>query len=239
MRNVAFDTETWFVEERHGEDGTICPPLVCGSFADGKKSEVFDKKNCLRIIATLLADTSCRLIGHNIAFDLAVVQKEKPELSERIFKAYEEGRVADTLIRAKLLDIAEGAFKPRGYSLAALAERYFKQKLEKEDTWRLRYKELDGVPMAEWPLEAIEYARMDAEITYKVWQAQEAFSFLLEDQYRQARADYWLYLMSAHGIMTDPTRVAELEKKTQERLDQDRDLLVQHGLVERVYAIQG
>lgn len=97
-----------------------------------------------------LADPSVKLVGHNVAYDVAVMMAEFPSLTDAFFRAYDEGRFADTIIREKLILIAAGRYKgwlnerhewvrPR-FDLEALAKRHAGIVLEK-DTWRLRYGE--------------------------------------------------------------------------------------------------
>lgn len=135
MRVVAFDTETSLIRP-----GRIAPPLSCLSFqvasvggAAGVPS-LFSDLDDVRIIFTdWLKDPRVTLVGHNVAYDLAVIGAEWPELVPAIFQAYDEDRVTDTRSRQKLLDIAGGCYRGRfgeegkwikyDYSLLALAKR--------------------------------------------------------------------------------------------------------------------
>src|SRR5690606_29788899 len=119
----------------------------------------------------ILSDPDYILIGHNIAYDLAVAAANHPELLPLIFQAFEENRIRDTLLRQKLLDIAVGIFRgyhapptledrkkghkkgkwvKRGYSLDECNYYYTKKHLEK-DLWRKKYGELRRFPLAQWP----------------------------------------------------------------------------------------
>ncbi len=113
------------------------------------------------------------LVGHNIAYDLACLCAEDPELVPLVFQAYRENRITDTMLRQKLADIGEGKYRgffngpayiPLKYDLGSVASRY-KYKVDKEDPWRLRYGELIDVPLVEWPEGAIVYAIKDVHAT--------------------------------------------------------------------------
>ncbi len=97
-------------------------------------------------------------IGHNVAYDMAVLCERYPDLRKDIFRAYDESRVADTMIRQQLLDIASG--KSRGkrreqYTLETLAKKCAGMQLQK-DGWRLSYGEFIGVPLERWASKARE-----------------------------------------------------------------------------------
>jgi DNA polymerase-1 len=140
----------------------------------------------------LLYAKEYKLIGHNIAYDLAVLVAQFPRFLRPVFEAYKENRISDTMLRQKLLDNAIGRFrgyrvektgplkkgeKPYrwisyGYSLDDCYFRLTKKRLDK-DTWRLRYGELRDLPLELWPEGAREYPILDAQATWDVWHWQE------------------------------------------------------------------
>jgi DNA polymerase-1 len=77
-----------------------------------------------------------------------------------------------------------------------------------------------------------EYPLDDARATLAVHQAQEKHAHpYLADQYRQARAAWWLYLNSVWGLRTDAEGVATLRRETQASLDEVEADLIETGLV--------
>lgn len=124
----------------------------------------------------LLEETD--LVWHNAAFDLRVMMMLCPESTRAVMDAIEDNRMWDTVHREKLLANAVGQLKMRIdpftgkatqkglFSLATLVMKYFNVDLREEktdpDAWRLRYAELDGVPVQDWPEGAASYAMMDA-----------------------------------------------------------------------------
>jgi len=173
-------------------------------------------------------------VGHNTRFDLAVCVQEDPSLLPLVFQAYEDCRIWDTMVRQQLCDIATGSMKYHEdedtgeihhteYSLDKLSYRINRRWLAKEDTWRLKYALLDGVPLTEWPEEAIRYALLDAIVTLEISAAQDDLAGgPIPNSSEQHKADWALYLMSLWGIRTDPRAVpilrAELEKDYAEKM---------------------
>lgn len=227
---LGWDTETCLIRPARQ-----APELVCVSFSTGDLVHWRDAEGYLEAMLR----SSAILVGHNVAYDTSVVAAAFPRLLPLIFEAYEQDRIEDTQIRQKLLDIAGGVYRKYtrtdgqvvkiGYSLDDLAQRHLGRKLDKS-TWRLRYGELRDIPVEQWPEGARAYALTDAAVTLDVWKAQEPNRAWLDDQHRQARAAFWLRLMSCWGLRTDPAAVAEFERRAvsdASRLAQD---LERHGL---------
>jgi hypothetical protein len=227
----AFDFETALIEP-----GLQAPPPVCMSVASESSSEVTKNFWVDRIVYAISEDKN--MIGANTAFDLTVAASAQPEIMPAIFRAYDRDLITDVSIRQKLIDIALGEYRQHGgYSLAALSKRLLERELEKEDTWRLRYWELVDVPLEEWPQDAIDYSRLDAETTRDVYLAQEeelanvGRLCVLDDQFRQARADFALKLATAWGLRTDAAGVAKLRLECETRQAELRDRLLEEGLL--------
>ena len=234
---IAFDSETHLIKP-----GAQAPRLVCVSAAarDVPHGALYARKDSEAFLRWLLQPENPQLItGANVAYDLAVASSNWPDLIPWIFEAYARDRVTDIQIREKLLKIARGSHtKATRYNLAALSAAYLKKDRSGQkkgpDVWRLRYAELDGVPLSEWPEAAKEYALEDASDTYAIHELQtqkaEGTDFL-DDQFRQARKAWWLQLTQIHGIVTDPWRVQALDRRVRTRYLELRDLLIENELV--------
>jgi len=85
--------------------------------------------------------------------------------------------------------------------------------------------------------EVISYPLDDARTTLAVYLAQEQARFvgddvdLLADEWRQARAMWWLYLTSAWGLRTNAAGVAALQIQTQRTCEEIEQRLISEGLV--------
>lgn len=265
---VFFDTETHAFEP-----GVMAPRLVAFQFAvddgppmltirDGEtwtlgESEPERPEFWVRPDAMFehWLDNGATIVGQNVAFDLAVMAANWPRLLPKIFRALREGRVKDTMLRAKLADIARGRYRLLQYDLGSLAHRYGLE-VDKNDPWRRRYGLLDGVPLADWaelvvtvaadekdvdaefapevgaPLtlrgaDALRYAWHDVTATRAVYlgQAQNYDAALLVDEDAQVRKFFALRLAECWGLRTSRVGVAELERGARERLTELEALL--------------
>lgn len=244
MIKVGLDTETRLIQP-----GLLAPPMVCVSFAEQHPGQAgvalwSDDLSWLRRYLE-----SATLILHNAAFDMAVLAAFDDTLLPLIFKAYDEGRIKDTKIRQQLIDIGRGRksingvpFAIRGgelvrasYSLADLEQLYFGRDRSSEkndpDSWRLRYAELEDIPVDQWPDAAYDYALADAEGALEVYEAQEVDKEYLATEDLQARADFALHLASCWGMRTDGQAVDELEAALLKESERNNKRINQAGFI--------
>ena len=232
---LAFDTETERIRP-----GLLAPPMACASFAMGDVAELVHHTEAREhVVAALESDVV--IVGHNVAYDMAVSAAMWPELLPLIFEVYWSDRVTDTMLREKLLHIAQGIYRkyerPDGtwvrleYSLEAVARRRLEVDLVKGE-WQLRFGELRPLPLSEWPEGAKEYALVDAVTTLAVWEHQEETGRrYLEDEFRQARAGFWLHLMSCWGLHTNEEEVKKFARRTQQKYDAVAEDMIAAGLM--------
>tara|TARA_R110002020_G_scaffold21537_6_gene73086 strand:+ start:427 stop:2559 length:2133 start_codon:yes stop_codon:yes gene_type:complete len=201
----------------------------------GEWEAVVTREYALDFLLTLALGAD-KLVAHNGSFDWGVMCNEFPELLGIHAALVEQGKVADTRIRETLIAIAEDNFvfdartgtKPLGFSLAHCVLAHFgvdiSDKKSKTDArgnivgdasaWRLRYSELDGVPIDKWPEEAITYAAEDSLWTRRVYRSQAHAKRLPEgtvvstegevvNEREQLAADWALHAMACHGVYTD------------------------------------
>jgi len=212
LNYVAIDTETALITA-----GNLTPALTCVSFDKGDGPWLLNQSlGALQVKQYLLSDW--HIIGHNIAYDLAVIKNEYPKLEPLIWKAYDEGRIHDTKIREQLNDIESGLLGSHGYSLSDLSERYLGVHLNKSGEGpRLKYGPLREIPIDKWPPDAIDYAKDDAKATLAVFNKQVGPN--LADEAAQCRAAWALHLMSVRGVITNEKAVLALANQLQEKYD--------------------
>lgn len=253
---IDFETHLIRIDEEAEVAHMLAPRPVCLAWYDGTRSGLIpcwlpEARSFLRA----LLESDRILIGHSIAFDFLVAAAEWPELLPLIFAAYDAGRIRCTKVKQLLIDIARGEHKGRVtrgrfvrgtkkaglHALATLVDHWLDERMEKENTFRLRYGELDGVDMIAWPEEAIDYPLGDASGAYRVIVQQGAFvqnagysdDGIMPDELRQTRADFALHLLQSWGIRTDPTRVAELRTRIGGEVETVLESLIPSGMVSR------
>lgn len=221
---VAIDTETYLLEP-----GVFAPKTVCVSFHNDKNSSL------------VLADEGAAMVGKllqagyttawaNPGFDIATLCRTEPRLFALFVQALRDGRVWCVQLAQKLDDIEQGCRKFSKYNLAILSERFFGFKMDK-DTWRLRYSELDGVPVEQWPEGARSYAASDAEYTWKLYQRQKDRKLDEVQLADRVRFDVALYWQSREGVCVDGKQVHKLEADTLKDIAKLRPQLIEDGLL--------
>lgn len=237
MKVIAIDTET-LLSNQH----VPCPRLVCLSYAEDDGAGVishWQREEMLLILTD--AFENCVTVFAHARFDLFVIMRYAPELMPLIYRALEEDRVHDVLIRQRLFQIAGVApSRPKKagdeggtVSLNECSEWYFGRKMEKDD-YRYRYHDLYATPLDAWPWKAIDYATVDAETTLAVWRSQEMLAaavhdgtakgcdqiaHVLADQHRQTRKSMGYHASELRGLRSDPKRAAVELAKRQAMID--------------------
>lgn len=163
MSVIAFDTESWLIEP-----GKLAPELVCVQWSvDGGPPRMIHRDRAYSTVKAWLEGDDL-IVGHNVAYDLAVIGTQWPDLLPAIFAKYDRDQITDTLLREQLLRIALGTFRkeivngeavPVKYSLADCIRRHFGRHLKKEG-WRLFYRAFDTViDISMWPRVAEDFQK--------------------------------------------------------------------------------
>lgn len=175
------------------------------------------------------------LVGANVAYDMAVIAEWRPEILPVIWDRYDAGMVHDVQITERMHDIATRGCAAKSYSLARLAGDLLGQTLDKgDDGWRLRYSELDGVPISQWPERASHYALTDATSTLEIWDLQVSRG-LPAGEAEMARKAWWLHLMSCWGMRTEEAMARAFADRLQTEHDTLAARLVELGLMRAGY----
>ena len=228
MKRIGIDTETYLI---NSEQGIVAPRMVCLTFCtEDAEVGLLARGEALSFMHALLDADDIVFVAHHARFDFAVLAAADASLLPKIFRAYDEGRVRCTMVREKLLALARGELADEGetgakrnvkFSLAASVQRRFGIDLSEAKTakggplpWRLRFSELDGVPIEAWPKEARDYALDDAKWNLALFDSQTdelneqgMSGDMIPDEAYQTRGAFWLYLLSVRGVRTDVERV--------------------------------
>ncbi len=221
---IAIDFETYLIS-----DGAIFPKPVCLSTYNGTEAFLFNREEGREFLREHLNKTL--LIAHNAVFECGVIITHYPELAELVFDALDNDLIYCTKINESLWNIQrEKAL--HGLALAGLVLHYFNEDISAgkgPDAWRLRYSELDDVPIKDWPIEASQYAIDDSIWAYKVASCQKPIS-----QGLALKSAVYLNLMGSEGFNIEQSRVELLEKEIWEFLTPRYDFLVQEGFCDYI-----
>jgi hypothetical protein len=278
MRLLAFDFETHKIGpdlcgcgEIHGQ----FPPAVCLTWADDEgRSGIDTPVRGLQRLQAALCDKDCIIIGANTAFDVHVACAIGSRLGcvdcslgQGLLRGPRQRRAcAQALARPgcrafQVSPAQRRASDARQARPCRRREETLGIRLDKsEDTWRLRYSELDGVPFEQWPKEALEYAVRDAEITGMVYEAQENWrehklycgipslwygKLVLPDgdepdplqsEFYESYHALWLSTMSGHvGVMVDEFALEQYEKRMLLEYQDLVQVVRKHGMLRREY----
>ena len=239
---LAFDTETHLFRP-----GLMAPRMVCSSWSHvgaGPQPSAWltvGIPQTVKEVREVLEDNSITLVLANAAYDMVVLMATDPSLIPLIFQAYNKGRIYDVLIGCALIAIHQGnlGYHPvtraeiHRYSLARAVDIYLgRDNAKANDSYRLRYGELDGVPESEWPEEARQYPLDDARNTLEVCLAQlKTKDPNLSNMSAQAKAALALHLSSVWGQRTDGLAVAELEAMVDKKLAEAVGRFKTNGLI--------
>lgn len=249
LTNYGADTETFLIGPEN-----IAPKMVCLSVAKRNEKNIDSwlygnaEPEMRDVTWQLLTKPGIRLIGQNIAYDLAVFCKAFPEFEPAVWAKLEAGEITDTAIREKLLNLStHGNLENFNgakikYSLSDLVMKHLGHDIsadkEGEDAWRLNYYQLDGKRADEYPEEAATYAKHDAVYALLVFEQQELLvqsetgPASLSTQYFHTAVAFALHCMTMNGMCTDKEALAEIEAMLALELSDDKlDLLVKEGIM--------
>lgn len=244
---IVFDFETHRIAP-----GGIYPKPVCLAHDLNGKPElaVGDVDMCAAMTAIL--ESEHILVNQSIAFDMRVAVTAWPQLRSLVRRAYREGRVGDTSIRMKLNDLAvsgrigqrltpDGSYAKVDYSLADLVRDLFGEDISEgksgPDSWRLRYGELDGLPLHQWPRDAVEYPLSDVHWARVCWKTMQVPRCGIEHGAHLAeainvRADFVATGVTQHGLKLDPNRAQlDYDKSCELRNWQNFGTLTEAGIL--------
>lgn len=235
---IGLDTETLLVSDEHP-----VPPMVCAALAVDDTAVVLHAADPDTPAMLSEALDSGPLALANAPFDLAVIAEQYPELEPKVWGILRRGDIVDVLTRERLICIATGQSLKREFGLKQIVKRWCHVELDKSsDSPRKSYGDLQHVPLAWWPVDAVTYAEDDVRYTLLSADRQLGYAThfetehgvpLFADAANQARAHWALHLGSLHGIHTDLPRVEELGGLLEAKQKALFERLQETGLVDR------
>lgn len=236
---------TWDFETHLIKPGMPCPRMVCLSTADNKGSQLYTRDEGLDVSERLVREEFSN--GQHLFFDLGVLAAERPRVLPDIFRALDDGRIHCTKIRQMMIENCRGQlkfefneetleYKKQNFSLDRLVQRHLgydiAHKKKGGNVWRMRYSELDGVPLDQWPQEARDYPLEDSTQTHGIWLSQESEVAPegIPGLESQMQAAWGLYLMGTWGCRTDPEMVEQYEDDLKGEFVEYTKVCREHGL---------
>lgn len=220
---VALDTEFTPVTEAEPVGRLVCVQLA------GVFGSAVIVQHDPRLPAILRAAFAEGVTGANIQTDVRTIGRRFPELWPTMIDAYSNDRVRDVLLNDQTIDIADGVLTTE-FGLGAAVERRTGLILDKGSEWRMRFGELLGLELADWPEAARRYAVDDAIGTFALDVTQQTRADVLRVQYDNARADLALTDQSLRGIHTDAAWVSALDDRLGVEIEHLTSICMQHGL---------
>ena len=191
-----------------------------------------------------LLSSGAIMAAHSQAFDWSGIIQLCPEIEDILIHLLETGQTVDTRIRELLWAIATDNYnfdqriqgRMKGYGMAHCVMSRFsvdithdKAKLStlrkngtpvSEWPWRYRYKELDGVPIDQWPRKPLLYAVEDATWARRLYMDQSTPLSLdvgpvvnedgtIVNEREQNCFDWVLRNMATDGVITDKAAVSK------------------------------
>ena len=252
---IAFDTET----ERISYENPV-PEIMClqHAIAGEPKGTILTpwEHPIDDLVAGWFNDPNTHIVAHHAPFDLSVLVWQYPHLLPMVFKALNEGRIHDTLIREKLLNLTQhgdldmiernGAFIRLKYSQKDLEIKYLNidrtDLKDDDDSPRLNYNIYKNVPLAQWQENFISYAIDDPVNCGMIyWKQEEERARCIQEtgydpfavEYYRTRYAWATRLIECAGSLLDGEMVTEVTKFfTKEYMRPElREPLIEAGLL--------
>lgn len=233
MKLMGWDWETDLIGEPD-----IIPKPVCVSFHfddTGEQGIIVNMPDMEESLKSWLEDDDIFMIAHNLTFELCVAYKYFPKLRPLLWDKLSKGLMYCSQLGQQLLDNVSKTQRQK-HNLAALLKHYYKIDISDTktdpDAWRLRYKELRGVPLEDWPQAAIDYAIMDSVYTVDIYKKQiKKRKGLLQKEHLEA--SLFLNISASFGMLISEEKVHVLETEIDAALQPNYDKLIELGYMER------
>lgn len=218
-----FDLETFLTEAAFQ-----APLPVCAT--------TWDPENGPRLWHTWQLEGAARqvlssiVVGHNLAFDFAVIAEWLPHLRPLIWAAYREGRVYDTMIGQRIIEIQKGERGRLALDMVAARNGLHMTAKAESQGIRTTFGQFYNKVIPEG--EHREYALADAQLPMQIRERQLRSRLVsARDMKRLAKKAFWQHLVSASGFIADPEWIAALEAKVNAQLALMQALAMDAGFV--------
>lgn len=232
-RVACLDLETSLIRP-----GLQAPPVtVCSIFRPGRGAQLYGTWELETEVLALL-ESDWVLVGHNIAFDCLSLWEWYPSLRRPILKAYAEGRILDTGLTERIVEICRGDMRGQ-LALDKLCARYglhvSKTEVDEEgESVRLGYGKFWGCSAADLPPEYVLYSQKDTSECWELFQRQWSRRLVTQrDLAKLCRTDFCLKAISAFGLRADQSIVQKLEAEARAEVAKLCEMAIERGFMRR------
>lgn len=243
---MGFDVETPSITEADPFPEIVCVQI----YMPGAEPLILlrrDAEPVLRGLFRMCLVQRITILAHNGGFDFCCSWRTFPALGDLIWELFQAGLVECTLLREKLDDIAQGRYLSKirqryipghgqlGYSLEDSVKWRVGVQMDKDDSIRNTFGEVDGVPVELWEPRRRAYAAQDPLRTVELGWAQEEAEeraparpgcYVYHDAVAQTYALWALALCRWIGVWTDHNAAGKLRVEVERRLAEHLDELI-------------
>lgn len=235
LRRVAcLDLETCLIRP-----GLCSPPVsVCSIFRPGLGPQLFGTYDLERVVLELL-ESDWVIVGHNIAYDMLCLFEWYPRLRRAIVRTYEEGRILDTGLLWRIIEISKGDMRgglalDRLCQMVGLNHQSKHAVDEDEQEIRLGFGKHWGTDLSSMTPEEVEYCQDDVVLCWKlferIWNQGWATQ---KDLAKLCRTDLCLKAISAFGLRADRDVVDRLEAEAARETARLAERAIELGFMRR------
>lgn len=217
--------------------GLLAPPPVCLSYAfDDDTPEIlhanFDRVKLERLLWDALRDPNVTWNAYNAAMEWITTAAWRPGWMPFLFNLANKGRIYDPFLAETLKRIGTGDSREVLNLAQTLDDYMVPHTVDKGSRWRLRYGELWGTPVCDWPDDAKAYSLGDIAVReLRKVQLKRTDPKYLVDLPPQVRASIALTLTSAWGFPVDGFQADKLYAETQETIEKYKRRLLAEDLL--------
>ncbi len=235
LRRVAcLDLETCLIRP-----GLCAPPVtVCSIYRPGLGVKLFGTYDLEREVLELL-ETGWVIVGHNIAYDMLCLWEWYPRLRLAIKVAYEEGRILDTGLVWRIIEISKGDMRG-GLALDRLCQMVGLNHQSKHSTdedgeeIRLGFGKHWGTDLSGLSQAEVEYCMDDVVLCWKLFERVWNQGWATQrDVAKLCRTDFCLKAISAFGLRADPGVVDTLEAEARRETAKLAERAIELGFMRR------
>lgn len=233
---VSLDLETALIRPALAAPPVVCMSVYRPSGQPDAGAKLYGTFELEPVLLRLLDDKRLSIVGHNFAYDSGCLLAWFPRLREPLFAAYDAGRILDTGLAQRLVEIETGDKRGK-LALDQLGARYGLHvdkgaKGEDGENVRLGFGKFFGMSAAALPAAYRNYALGDADATHRLLgRILQRGLVSRRALAKMARSDLALKLVSAYGLVVDAARVQALEDAARETLTELQGAMIAEGFM--------